>query len=108
MRAYESALQRKDTLPPERQKEYASKVGAMIFAAPAARFDCAYSIGVCARCLTFPTAEMDQHADRIIAYMAQHADDGLRYDGTAPGADTFSVYSDSDCVSIHRTTWTRW
>ena len=72
--SYERALQRNDTMPPERQKEYASKVGAMIFAAPAARFDCAYSIGICARCLTFPTAEMDQHADRIIAFMAQHAD----------------------------------
>ena len=102
--SYEKAMQRKDTLPSERQKEYASKVGAMIFAAPAARFDCAYGIGVCARCLTFPTEEMDQHADRIIAYMAQHADDALQFDGTAPGADIFSVYSDSDWAVGHSTT----
>ena len=102
--SYERALKRDDTLSPERQKEYASKVGAMIFAAPAARFDCAYSIGICARCLTFPTAEMDQSADRIIAFMAQHAVSGLHYDGTAPGADTFSVYSDSDWAVGHSTT----
>eukprot|EP00966_Prymnesium_polylepis_P207252 4800293-Prymnesium_polylepis.1 len=53
----------------------------MIYAAPAVRFECAYSIDICARCLTFPTPEMDELADRIICYMAQHPDDA-----TATGA----------------------
>ena len=39
--------------------EYPSKVGALIYCVPASRLDCAYAIGVLARCLTFPTPEMD-------------------------------------------------
>ena len=38
---------------------------------------------------------MDAHADRIIAYMAQHADDGISFDGTRADASTFTFYSDS-------------
>jgi hypothetical protein len=70
--AYETALRREHTPSPQLLKSYASKVGAMIYAAPAARFESAYSIGMCARCLTFSTPEMDEFADRIICYMAQH------------------------------------
>eukprot|EP00966_Prymnesium_polylepis_P335474 7390834-Prymnesium_polylepis.1 len=58
-KAYETALKREHTPSAALSSSYASKVGAMIFAAPAARFECAYSIGICARCLTFPTPEMD-------------------------------------------------
>ena len=76
----------------------------MIFAAPAARFECAYGIGVCARCITFPTAEMDAHADRIIAYMDQHPKDGISFDGTAAKATEFAFYSDSDWNVGHSTT----
>ena len=85
-KSYETALKREHTPSPALASSYASKVGAMIFAAPAARFECAYSIGICARCLTFPTEEMDAHADRIICYMAQHAENGVVYDADAPEA----------------------
>eukprot|EP00966_Prymnesium_polylepis_P333809 7389227-Prymnesium_polylepis.1 len=67
--ADETALRREHTPSPQLLKSYASKVGAMIYAAPAARFESAYSIGMCARCLAFPTPEMDEFADRIICYM---------------------------------------
>ena len=102
--SYERALLREQKPTPELLKSYGSKVGAMIFAAPAARFECAYGIGICARCITFPTAEMDAHADRIIAYMGQHADDGIRFDGTAANASEFAFYSDSDWNVGHSTT----
>eukprot|EP00966_Prymnesium_polylepis_P250797 5799143-Prymnesium_polylepis.2 len=102
-KAYETALKREHTPPAALCSSYASKVGAMIFAAPAARFECAYSIGICARCLTFPTPEMDECADRIICYMAQHADDGITFDGTAPGASVFKAFSDSDWCTAHST-----
>eukprot|EP00966_Prymnesium_polylepis_P135770 3138112-Prymnesium_polylepis.1 len=69
----------------------------MMYAAPAARFEGAYSIGMCACCLTFPTTEMDELADRIICYMAQHPEDGMTYDGSAPWSDVFRCFSDSDC-----------
>eukprot|EP00966_Prymnesium_polylepis_P100298 2323240-Prymnesium_polylepis.1 len=61
-KAYETAMKREHTPAAALCSSYASKVGAMIFAAPAARFECAYSIGICARCLTFPTPEMDECA----------------------------------------------
>jgi hypothetical protein len=101
--AYETALLRADMPSMEFLKSYGSKVGAMIYAAPTARFDCAQAIGICARALTFPTVEMDACADRIIAYMAQHADDGVTYDGNAVGAEVCDSYSDSDW-GIHSTT----
>ena len=44
--SYERALLREQTPAPELLKSYGSKVGAMIFAAPAARFECAYGIGM--------------------------------------------------------------
>ena len=102
--AYERALLREQTPTPELLKAYGSKAGAMIFAAPAARFECAYGIGICARCITFPTPEMDALADRIIAYMAQHADDGIHFDGQAADASRFVLYSDSDWNVGHSTT----
>ena len=101
--SYEKALLREETPSPELLKSYGSKCGAAIFAAPAARYDCAYTIGVCARCITFPTAEMDAHLDRCIAFMAQRPDVGIRFDGTAPGADRFHCYSDSDWGTSHST-----
>jgi hypothetical protein len=96
--AYETALKREHAPDPKLLKSCASKVGAMIYAAPAARFECAYSIGICVRCLTFPTPEMDELADRIICYMAQYPDGGMTYDGSTPGSDTFKCFSDSDCL----------
>jgi hypothetical protein len=75
----------------------------MIYAAPTARFECAQAIGICARALTFPTKEMDACADRVIAYMAQHPDHGLTYDGNARNASICDSHSDSDW-SMHSTT----
>ena len=101
--SYERALLREEQPPADLLRSYGSKCGAAIFAAPAARFDCAYTIGVCARCITFPTAEMDAHLDRCIAFMAQHESVGIAFDGLAPGADEFHCYSDSDWNTGHST-----
>ena len=49
---------------------------------------------------------MDECADRIKCYMAQHEDDGITFpfDGTALGADHFKAFSDSDWCTAHSTT----
>ena len=103
MAAYETALMRKSTPSPALLKRYGSKCEAAIYAAPTARFECAHTIGICARALTFPTEEMEACLDCVIAYMAQHPDEGVMYDGDAPGAHTCSSFSDSDW-SMHSTT----
>ena len=60
---------------------------------------------MCARCLTFPTAEMSEAADRCIAYMAQTADRGITFDAGASGdALLYEAYSDSDWSVSHSTT----
>ena len=65
---YEAALQGRHSVDPELAISYPRKVGALIYAHPASRVDCSYTIGMLARCLTFPTPEMDAAADRCIAY----------------------------------------
>ena len=82
---YEDALEARSggaaaTMDPKFKEQYASKVGALIYVVPVSRVDCAYTIGVLARCLTFPTSAMSAAADRCLAYLAQHPDDGIIYD----------------------------
>lgn len=77
-------------------------MGALIYAVPACRVDCAYAIGILARCLTYPTAEMDAAADRVLVYLAQHADDGVVFDSNAT-APHLHAYSDSDWSVEHST-----
>jgi hypothetical protein len=83
-------------------KSYPSKVGAIIYAMPASRCDCAQTIGILSRCLTCPTPEMDAHADRCLVYLAQHAEDGITYrrDAVVP---ELHAYSDSDWAPGHST-----
>ena len=100
---YEQALKREHKFDPSLLQSYGSKVGATIFAAPAARFDTTYGIGICARCLTFPTKAMDKHADRLIVFMAQNCDVGLHYDGDAPNASALEAACDSDWATAHST-----
>ena len=83
--------------------QYASKVGKLIFVVPSSRVDCAWAIGICARCLTFPTEEMDACADRVIAYMAQNDDVGVRYRADAAKPE-LHAFSDSDWQVTHSTT----
>ena len=82
--------------------EYPSKVGALIYCVPASRLDCAYAIGVLARCLTFPTPEMDAAADRCMTYLHQHDHVGLTYDAASPRPE-LHAYSDSDWSTGHST-----
>ena len=58
----------------DEQHQYASRAGSAIFAGPASRFDALYSLGMVARCLTFPTRAMASHLERVIAYLAQTSD----------------------------------
>ena len=57
-RAAMEARDRVGTLDADGQAAYASKCGAGIFAGPCSRFDALYTLGMCSRCLTFPTERM--------------------------------------------------
>jgi hypothetical protein len=102
--AYDEARDRVGTLGPSEQAAYASKCGAGIFAGPYSRFDALYTLGMCARCLTFPTARMMKAIERCIAYLAQTCDRGIHY---KPGNSiTYEAYSDADWQVAHSTTGT--
>eukprot|EP00965_Chrysotila_dentata_P130569 4316787-Pleurochrysis_carterae.AAC.1 len=45
---------------------------------------------------------MDDHANRVLVYMAQNADEGIEY--TAHGGAQLIAYSDSDWAVTHSTT----
>ena len=78
-------------------------MGAIVYAMPASRCDCAYAIGMLTRCLNCPTPAMDRHADRCLAYMAQTSEHGITYDGRATETQ-LQGYSDSDWCVEHSTT----
>ena len=69
-----------------------------MYAMPASRADCSFTIGMLTRCLTFPTAAMDAAADRCLVFMAQTADRGPQYgDAHATGVNlSLHAYTDSD------------
>ena len=83
---------------------YPKKVGALLYVGPQARPDVSYAIGVLARVMSRPTAEMDAAADRVIAYLAQHPDWGPTYDESTERAAEMHAYSDSDWAVSHSTT----
>lgn len=62
--AYDEAREKVGTLDDSAKPSYASKCGAAIFAGPCSRFDALYVLGMCARCLTFPTERMNKAIDR--------------------------------------------
>ena len=66
-----------DIIDDEAKAAYASKCGAAIFAGPCSRFDALYVLGMCSRCLTFPTERMNCAIDRAIVYMAKTCDRGV-------------------------------
>ena len=103
--SYELALNaRRNGEPVETtlRDSYASKVGALIYVVPVSRVDCALTIGILARCLTFPTKAMDGAADRCLVFLAQHPEDGITYDSAAPRPE-LHAYSDSNWTIGHST-----
>ena len=62
--AYDEARDRVNLLDADGQAAYASKCGAGIFAGPCSRFDALYTLGMCSRCLTFPTERMMKAIER--------------------------------------------
>ena len=95
---YEEALASREKVDPALLKSYPIKVGKIVYAMPASRADCAYTVGMLTRCLTFPTEAMDKAADRCLAYMAQTADRGPRYGRTERSDANLELhaYTDSD------------
>jgi hypothetical protein len=85
-------------------KDYGGKVGSLIYTMPCVRVDAAQPIALCARAITFPTAELLEVADRIIVYLAQTSHVHVRYSGHAPSADVLTAESDSDWAVGHSTT----
>eukprot|EP00965_Chrysotila_dentata_P148397 4899524-Pleurochrysis_carterae.AAC.1 len=101
---YETAALKLHVVHPAFLKMYQSKVSALIFAPPCARPGEAFAVGTLARALTFPTTEMDAHADRVLACMAQHADEAIEFQADRAHSDKHIAYSDSDWAVSHSTT----
>eukprot|EP00965_Chrysotila_dentata_P152813 5050801-Pleurochrysis_carterae.AAC.1 len=91
---YEIAARKEHYVDPAFQKHYQFKVGALIYAPQCGRPGESFTIGILARALTFPTQLMDDHASRVLAYMAQHADEGIEF--KTQGGSQLIAYSDSD------------
>ena len=102
--AYDEARDRVGTLDTAGQAEYASKCGAGIFAGPCSRFDALYTLGMCSRCLTFPTERMMKAIERCIVYMAQTCDRGINFNNQT--SIVYEAYSDADWQVAHSTTGT--
>eukprot|EP00965_Chrysotila_dentata_P142762 4718779-Pleurochrysis_carterae.AAC.1 len=77
VKVYEVAARKEHYVDPAFQKNYQSNVGALIYAPPCGRPGESFTIGTLARALTFPTQATDDHANRVLAYMAQNADEGI-------------------------------
>ena len=102
--AYDEARDRVGLLDADGQAAYASKCGAGIFAGPCSRFDALYTLGMCSRCLTFPTERMMKAIERCIVYMAQTCDRGIKFDNKS--SLVYEAYSDADWQVAHSTTGT--
>ena len=101
-KAYDVAHQRLEPVTAARLKSYRSKVGALIYT-NTVRVDACYAISRLSRAQTFPTAELEKHADRVIVYLAQTATVGVTFDGAAPNAHMMYAESDSDWAVGHST-----
>ena len=66
------------------------------------RCDAAATIGILARCLSFPTLQMEKEADRCLRYVYSTSNLGIVFDGSKGSALT--AYSDSDWAVRHSTT----
>jgi len=74
-------------------KEYQSLVGALLYCATNTRPDIAYAVGMLCRAMSKPTPPLIKSANRVLYYLARHADVGLHYE--ADPSD-ISAYSDAD------------
>ena len=97
---YEDAVARRGSVDPALQTSFAKKCGAAIYCLPSCRVDCAYTIGMCARCLTYPTPEIDLEMDRCLIYLFQTRDRGLTF--SASGGELVAE-TDSDWTECHST-----
>ena len=104
---YEAAQNaRLDSDLPDRalMERYGGKVGAIMYAAPGVRADINATVSLLSRALTFPTPELEKHADTLLLYLAHTADLGITYDGCRPDAQRLVAVSDSDWAVAHSTT----
>ena len=98
---YERCEQLHEVTKGELYKDYNSLVGALQYAVRR-RPDVCYSVNVCARCLTFPTQAMYDHAVGILVYLCRTPQLGLTYSKYAENGQ-LTAYADSDW-SVKRST----
>ena len=106
LEAYEGAIKanagKERAIDPDLLRRYGTKVGSLIYLVPTARCDAAATIGILARCLSFPTLKMEKEADRCLRYVYSTSNLGIVFDGSKGAALT--SYSDSDWAVRHSTT----
>ena len=105
LEAYEAAKEKAAAgeKPPEAlQKRYRTKLGKLMFASSSGvRADLAYGVGICARCASYPTSEMEAHLEHQAAYAGQTSSDGVVF--AQNEAAELVGYSDSDWHVAHST-----
>ena len=89
VKAYKRALDREHILPAERVAQYGSKVGSLIYPVPCARPDCAVTVGLLARALTFPPKNSSGAPTTVFATLQRLQTRGslstvARGDGSSP------------------------
>ena len=97
---YEEAVAKRESVDPELQRTFAQKCGAVIYCLPSCRVDCAYTIGMCARCLTYPTPEIDAQLNQCLVYLFQTRTRGLTF--SKSGGDLMA-WTDSNWTECHST-----
>ena len=97
---YEDAVTRRHDVDSDLRASFAKKCGAVIYCLPSCRVDCAFTIGMCARCLTYPTPEIDAELDRCLIYLYQTRTRGLTF---SPAGGELEAMTDSDWTENHST-----
>ena len=97
--SYDTAIKQKaldSAIDDSLKKIFPSLVGALMYVVPSARPDVAHAVNLMARVLHYPTSAVLACAHRVLAYLQQHAELGVTFDGDTPSAAVLHAYSDSD------------
>ncbi len=81
MLSLKSNINQERAIDPDLLQRYGIKVGSLIYLVPTARCDAAATIGILARCLSFPTTQMEKEADCRLRYIYSTSNLGIIFDG---------------------------
>ena len=99
MRVCDALLQEGD-IEPDLLRRYQSLVGALLYCVTQTRPDIAFAVGYLSRAMGKPTERLYEDALKVLFYLYQHKEVGLRY---SPSDAPLSGMSDADWAVKHST-----